>query len=136
MNRIYFEFKMFGNQSHPNSVSTASNIYYEEKLREAFIEAADNREQIIYNEESWMYLMAHLTRTKLVSMRDSETLERFRPSFPLNFETFINTIGQAFGDQSLKQLDLQFDEAQEQLNNCRTFINMMNINLLHRNELK
>jgi hypothetical protein len=43
VNRNYFEFKMFGNQSSPNSVSTASNIYYEEKLREAFIEAADNR---------------------------------------------------------------------------------------------
>ena len=69
-------------------------------------------------------------------MQDTEALERVRPSFPLNFETFINTIGQAFGDQSLKQLDQQFDEAQEQLNNCRTFINMMNINLLHRNELK
>jgi hypothetical protein len=25
-------------------------------------------------------------------------LEKVRPSFPLNFETFINTISQAFGD--------------------------------------
>jgi len=88
----YFEFKMFGQQSQPNSASAAGNIYYEEKLREAFMEAADNREQVIYNEESWMYLMALLSRTKLVSIRDSESLERVRPSFPLNFETFINTI--------------------------------------------
>ena len=58
-----------------------------------------------------MYLMALLSRTKLISMQDSEKLEKVRPSFPLNFETFINTIGQAFGDSSLKQLDQQFDEA-------------------------
>jgi hypothetical protein len=59
-----------------------------------------------------------------------------RPSFPLTFETFMQTVNQAFGDQSLKTLNLQFDETQEQLENCRTFINMMNINLLHRDELK
>jgi hypothetical protein len=33
-----------------------------------------------------------------------------RPSFPLTFETFMQTVNQAFGDQSLKTLNLQFDE--------------------------
>jgi hypothetical protein len=33
-------------------------------------------------------------------------------------------------------LNLQFDETVEQLENCRTFINMMNVSMLHRDELK
>jgi hypothetical protein len=79
-------------------LTQAEKIYYEEKLRDAFVSSADNREQIIYNEETWMYLLATLLRTRLISVKDSEMLEKVRPSFPLNFETFINTISQAFGD--------------------------------------
>jgi len=48
----------------------------------------------------------------------------------------MQTVTQAFGDHSIQTLNTQFDETQEQLENCRTFINMMNVNLLHRNELK
>lgn len=48
----------------------------------------------------------------------------------------MQTVNQAFGDHSLKSLNIQFDETHEQLENCRTFINMMNVNLLHRDELK
>ena len=59
-----------------------------------------------------------------------------KPSFPLTFETFIQTVTQAFGDESLKALGRSFDETQEQIENCRTFINLMNINLLKRTELK
>jgi hypothetical protein len=53
-----------------------------------------------------MYFVALLMRSKLASVRDSETLEKVRPSFPLEFDTFMQTVNQAFGDQSLKQLNL------------------------------
>jgi len=105
-------------------------------LRDAFAQACDNREQLIHDDETWQYFVALLIRTKLASVRDSDVLERVRPSFPLTFETFMQTVTQAFGDHSIKTLNTQFDETQEQLENCRTFINMMNVNLLHRDELK
>ena len=113
-----------------------SQTYYEQKLRSAFNQACENRENLIKDQESWNCFVALMLRTKLISIKDSERLEEVRPSFPLTFETFIQTISQAFGDQSLKMLNLQFDETVEQLENCRTFINMMNVSMLHRDELK
>lgn len=77
-----------------------------------------------------------ILRAKLASINDSEQIDHVCPAFPLTFETFINTIQQEFGDETLKQLSLQFDETQEQLQNCRTLINMMNIKFLKREELE
>lgn len=79
--------------------------------------------------------MALALKTRLVPIRDTERLETVRPSFPLTFETFVNTVQQEFGDQSLKNLDTNLDEAKEQLDNCRTLINLMNIRFLRRSEL-
>lgn len=62
-------------------------------------------------------------------------MEKVRPSFPLTFETLIQTINQAFGDPSLKQLSGQVDEAREQVENCRTLVNLMNLKLLKHSEL-
>ena len=69
--------------------SQQQSIYYELKLRDAFTQACDNREQLIHDEETWTYFVALLMRTKLASVRDSEVLDKVRPSFPLTFETFI-----------------------------------------------
>lgn len=113
----------------------ASSIYYEAKLRDTFMLACANREQLIYEETAWTYFVALLLRTKLCSVKDSEMLDKVRPSFPLTFETFIQTVSQAFGDQSLKSLNLQIDQTEEQLQNCRTFINLINVSQLHRDEL-
>lgn len=68
------------------------NIYYEFKLRQVFIEAADNREDLITDAQTWNYLIALLLRKRLASLADTEVLERFRPSFPLDFDTFIKTV--------------------------------------------
>ena len=54
--------------------------------------AADNREGLIYNEEVWNFMIALLLRQKLATIKDSQRLDTVRPSFPLTFETFINTI--------------------------------------------
>jgi hypothetical protein len=67
-------------------------IYYEIKLKDAFITACDNREQVIPGEETWTYFVALLLRTKLCSIKDSELLNKFRPSFPLTFDTFMQTV--------------------------------------------
>lgn len=58
-----------------------------------------------------------------------------QPSFPLDFETFIQTVTQAFGDRSLKNLEVAIDDSREQLENCRTLINLMNIKFLSKEEL-
>ncbi len=79
--------------------------------------------------------MALLLRNRLASIKDTEILERFRPSFPLDFDTFIKTITQAFGDKSLKKLEICLDDSKEQLENCRTLVNMMNIKFLSKDEL-
>lgn len=89
------------------------DIYYEQKLRDVFILAADNREQILYDEGQWNYLIALILRNRMASMRDTDKLETVRPSFPLTFVTFISTINQHFGDGALKLLSSQFDEAAE-----------------------
>jgi hypothetical protein len=81
-------------------------------------------------------MIALLLRQKLATIKDTEKLNLVRPSFPLTFETFINTIHQEFGDANLKQLDLQLDQVYEQLQNCRTLINLMNIPLLSKEELE
>jgi uncharacterized protein YaaR (DUF327 family) len=52
-------------------------------------------------------------RAKLANMNDRDRIDHVRPSFPLTFETFVNTVQQEFGDQNLKQLSLQFDETYE-----------------------
>ena len=82
------------------------DIYYEQKLKEVFFEACNNYEGIIYNETQWNCMIALMLRAKLASIRDTDRIEHVRPSFPLSFETFINTIQQEFGDESLKQLSL------------------------------
>jgi hypothetical protein len=75
-----------------------SDIYYEQKLKEVFWVAADNQGGIIHNEESWIYLLTLLCKNRLASSRDCDRLESVRPSFPLGFDTFVNTIQQEFGD--------------------------------------
>ena len=69
--------------------NSLQEIYYEQKLREVFILAADNREQIIYDEGQWNYMIALVLRNRLASMRDTDKLETVRPSFPLVFSTFL-----------------------------------------------
>lgn len=89
------------------------DIYYERKLKEIFLLAADNAEGLLYNVQEWNYFIALTLKARLVTIRDTERLEKVRPSFPLNFETFVNTVQQEFGDQSLKHLDKNLDEAKE-----------------------
>ena len=84
----------------------------------------------------WNYFIALLLKSRLASVRDVERIETVKPSFPLEFETFVNTIQQKFGDQTLKQLNENLDLTKEQVENCRTLINMMNIKFLQRTELK
>ena len=67
-------------------------IYYEFKLRQVFREAADNREDVIPDEQTWNYLTALMLRNRLASTKDVEVLSRYKPSFPLDFDTFIKTI--------------------------------------------
>ena len=114
----------------------SSDIYYEQKLKEVFYESADNPEGTIYTDAQWTLFISNLLKFRLATDRDVEEIETVRPSFPLSFETFVNTVQQKFGDASLKQLNMNFDETKEQVENCRTLINMMNIRFLQRTELK
>ena len=85
--------------------------------------------------QTWNYLLALMMRKRLASVQDVTALERVQPSFPLTFETFIQTITQAFGDRSLKNLEIALDDSREQLENCRTLVNMMNVKFLKKDEL-
>ena len=89
------------------------NIYYEFKLRQVFHEAADNRDDVIPDAQTWNYLIALILRKRLASLKDTEQLEKYRPSFPLDFDTFIQTITQAFGDHTLKRLEVAIDDSKE-----------------------
>lgn len=111
------------------------SIYYEFKLKQVFHEAADNKDDVVPDAETWNYLLALMMRKRLASVQDVNSLERVQPSFPLTFETFIQTITQAFGDRSLKNLEISLDDSREQLENCRTLVNMMNVKFLNKDEL-
>jgi hypothetical protein len=111
------------------------SIYYEFKLRQVFHEAADNKDDVVPDAQTWNYLLALMMRRRLASVQDTAALERMQPSFPLNFETFVQTITQAFGDRTLKNLEVSIDVSREQLENCRTLINMMNVKFLSKEEL-
>jgi hypothetical protein len=101
-------------------------IHYESKLRSGFFECASD-DGSINNETQWDTFLAIMLKNRLLSMEDSKKLDKFRPCFPLNFQTLVSTITQAFGDSSIKQLNSYMMDSKEQLENCRTYINMMNI---------
>lgn len=75
-----------------NNESLVIQIYYEFKLRQVFHEAADNKDDVVPDSQTWNYLLALMMRRKLASVHDIAALERVQPSFPLDFETFIQTI--------------------------------------------
>jgi len=50
------------------SDSLVMNIYYEFKLRQVFHEAADNKDDVIPNSQTWNYLLALMLRRKLASV--------------------------------------------------------------------
>jgi hypothetical protein len=76
-----------------------------------------------------------MLRKRLATVKDTQVLDKYMPSFPLDFETFLKTIQQAFGDKSIKSLEKNIDDSREQLENCRTLVNMMNLKLLSKEEL-
>ena len=94
-----------------------------------------NEEGTIDSEADWIILIDNLTRNQLVSLKDTRRMEEVKPSFPLTFQTLVSTICQAFGDASVKQLNSYLVESKEQLENCRTYINMVNIKSLSADEL-
>jgi hypothetical protein len=69
-----------------------SDIYFEKKLKDAFVDQADNAEGIIYDENGWDYFTAELMKKKLISSRDYNQLEKVKPSFPMTFDTFVQTV--------------------------------------------
>jgi len=77
----------------------------------------------------------NLLRLKLLSVKDLEKLNTFKPSFPCSFETFMQTITQIFADKNLRKLEEGFDDVKEQLENCSTHANLMNLKTLTNEEL-
>jgi hypothetical protein len=74
-------------------------------------------------------------KNRVCSIEDTKRLEKCKPCLPLTFQTLLQTITQAFGDQSIKDFDSNISENKEQLENCRTWINMINVKQLSASEL-
>ena len=110
-------------------------LHYEQKLRSLFFESSDN-DGLIRDEQGWDCLIAMYLKARVISIEDSRRLEKVRPSFPMSFDTLLNTITQAFGDQQLKDLNSMISENKEQLENVRTYINMMNVKQLSGKEMQ
>jgi hypothetical protein len=87
-------------------------IHYEQKLRAIFFENCSPDGSIL-DQDSFDHLIAMFIRHKLVSIADSGRLEKVQPSFPMTFGTLIQTICQAFGDQSIKQLNQYLSESKD-----------------------
>jgi len=109
-------------------------IHYEAQLRDVYFDNADDDGKI-NDEIEWQTLISMLGFNKLVNSADTKILEKFKPSFPIRYETLLSTICQAFGDLQIKQLNEHMSDSKEQLENCRTFINLINVRSLKPSEL-
>ena len=110
-------------------------IHYEQKLLSCFYETSLGKEGLIKDETEWDCLIAMFLKHRLISVEDSKKFDAFKPSFPLNFQTLLSTITQVFGDEQIKSLNQHMSDCKEQLENCRTYINMLNIRSLSAQEL-
>lgn len=70
-----------------------------------------------------------------MSIKDKERISHFTPSFPLSFETVLQTITQVFADKQLKKLEEGFDDVREQIDNTITHINHLNLKTLTNEEI-
>ena len=50
--------------------------------------------------------MAMFLKNRIVSIEDTKKLDKVRPSYPVTFETLLQTITQAFGDAAGAMGDL------------------------------
>ena len=110
-------------------------IHYESKLLQAFNETSFGRSGVIKDQSDWDRLIVKFVEYKLISLENSDKLEQYKPSFPLTFQTLLSTITQVFGDSHIKSLNSNMFVCTEQLENCRTYINMLNIRSLRAEEL-
>jgi len=74
-----------------------TEIHYERKLGSVFESASPDG--TIRDETEWSFLIAMFLKHRLVSIEDTKKLDLYRPCFPVTFETLVQTICQAFGDQ-------------------------------------
>ena len=109
-------------------------IHYEKKLREVFHKNS-SVEGTINSEEDWTNLLNAFRQHELMSIKNVNLLDKHQPSLPISFQVLLTTISQLFGDKQVKDLGHQLSESKEQLENCRTYINMLNINSLNREEI-
>ena len=109
--------------------------HFEQKVRNIFFETA-NDEGFISDANNWDTLIAMFLKNRVVSLNDTKVLDKFRPSFPIEYQTLLQTITQAFGDKEIKDFDSNITENKEQLENCRTYINLINVKCLRANELE
>jgi len=109
-------------------------IHFEQKLRTIFVETASD-DGTIRDDTQWECLMAMFLKNRVVSIDDIKKLESVKPSYPCSWQTLLQTITQAFGDKSIKDFDACITENKEQLENCRTWINMINVKQLSASEM-
>ena len=74
-----------------------AEIHYERKLSTVFDSASPDG--TIRDETEWSFLIAMFLKHRLVSIEDTKKLDLYRPTFPVSFDTLVQTICQAFGDK-------------------------------------
>ena len=79
------------NPKQPNEEIDEIEIHFETKLRTVFFDSA-NSDGTIKNEEEWDIMIAMFLKFRLVLNDDTKKLDRFRPTFPITFETLLQTI--------------------------------------------
>ena len=52
------------------------DIYYEKKLKEVFMIAADNPEGLLYDEQTWNLFVALVLKNRLASATDIDRLDK------------------------------------------------------------
>ena len=79
------------NPKQPHEELDEIETHFETKLRSVFFDSA-NSEGTIKNEEEWDIMIAMFLKFRLVLNDDTKKLDRFRPTFPITFETLLQTI--------------------------------------------
>jgi hypothetical protein len=82
----------------PNSVYEAPSndeeveSFYLQKLRNVYFANTHNSDGLIMNDQEWEVLISMFLSNRLISIEDEKKLQAVKPSFPMEFDTFVSTV--------------------------------------------
>ena len=71
---------------------TDFETFYLQKLRNVYFQNTNGSDGLILNTQDWEVLISMFLSNRLISIEDERRLQQIKPSFPMDFDTLVNTI--------------------------------------------